>query len=513
MLKEQTIAKYKSLILDIIDSGLTVHTYFKSIGKDPSWFYTIMRNIKAEAKKGITELEELVRLYDSIKSASNYKEVEEAVPSTSEESELGITLVYVRDENNKIQKYIIDVPVKDSIPFHAVLSREEAETIFGLYTYYGGNVTARNVTNEFPKYTLAEIKKIFRAFGLYKDSIWAPRHLVEELSVEELSNYRMSLKERAAFKYADAQQERDFKTTINKLAKQVNTLNDRNEFISSLIDKGIPYKEYPLSDLRVLDKVGIIALSDIHCGAYNTPNGYLPLPNYSKEEIEKRLNKVLEFIVSKSAEWETLIILNLGDSIDNYRGTTAKGTPLPTNMSEKESAKMYIETMVNWFRNLQEKYAGEIKYICTGDSNHGASYDWLANIALVPFLEDIEIDTYVSDNPIDQFNVGEFSLVYLHGHDSRTQYKGFPLNLDEKTKNWFNNYFLQAPFKFKPKKIVVKGDLHQYAVQSCNTFDYINAPSLYGSSSYITSNFGKGKEGTLYLEVCKDQYVSGVIWN
>ena len=101
----------------------------------------------------------------------------------------------------------------------------------------------------------------------------------------------------------------------------------------------------------------------------------------------------------------------------------------------------------------------------------------------------------------------------MHGHDSKTQYKGFPLNLDEKTKNWFNNYFLQAEHDFKQNKIVLKGDLHQYSVNSCNTFDYINAPSLYGSSSYIVSNFGKGKEGTLYLEIDGNTYTNGVIWN
>ena len=69
-----------------------------------------------------------------------------------------------RNPEGKIIGYNINYPIKDSKPFIADLTREDVETIFGLYTYYGGNITARNVANEFPKFTLAEIKRIFRCF-------------------------------------------------------------------------------------------------------------------------------------------------------------------------------------------------------------------------------------------------------------------------------------------------------------------------------------------------------------
>ena len=117
------------------------------------------------------------------------------------------TLTIIRKEG-VIEFYDIYYPA--NIPFITRLTRQDAETIFGLYTYYGGNITARQVANEFPKYTLSEIKKIFKCFKLTKDSCFAPPHLIEELSEEQLSQYRMNLKERAAFKYCDAKQERDF---------------------------------------------------------------------------------------------------------------------------------------------------------------------------------------------------------------------------------------------------------------------------------------------------------------
>ena len=172
---------------------------------------------------------------------------------------------------------------------------------------------------------------------------------------------------------------------------------------------------------------------------------------------------------------------------------------------------MYLRIMNRFFSGLKQYY-DNIQYICTGDSNHDWAFGWLNNVALSYQLENIGISCYISDNPIDTINVGEYSIVYLHGHDSKTQFKGFPLHLDPKCKDWFNNYFLQAPIEFKKNRIVVKGDLHQFSVDSCNTFDYINVPSIYGSSSWIVSNFGKGKQGCSYIEINNNNYNISTIW-
>lgn len=367
MIQEKTLNKYSKLIDEIEASGLSINSFFKSRGETSTSFFVTINKIKKEAENGSEKIKNFLDKYNRLVNRSNYQTVEEAVENV--ESERGIILDFIRDNNNRIIRYDIIVPVKDKRPFKTSLTREEAETIFGLYTYYGGNITARNVTNEFPKYTLPEIKKIFKAFGLYKDSIWAPRHLVEEMTIEELSEYRMALKERAAFKYADAQQERDFKNTLNKMAKEINRLNDRNEFIDRLVDKGFEWDEYELSELKTCGKIGIVVLSDIHCGAFNTPNGYLPLTDYNKEEIDKRLLKVADFISTKADCWDEIIIMNLGDSIDNYRGTTAKGTPLPTNMSEKQAVEIYMKCMLKFFSTIKPLF-NKISYICIGDSNH-----------------------------------------------------------------------------------------------------------------------------------------------
>ena len=172
----------------------------------------------------------------------------------------------------KIVKYRVDVKVRDSKDFNVELSRDDAERIFGLYTYYGGNITARNVANEFPRFTLSEIKKIFRAFKLTKDSAWFPPHMLEEMNEEQLDNYRMSLKERAAFKYADSRQERDFKNILNKMASEINSLKDYRDFFESmtreLMENPIKFNRPPLKITKADNKKTLVLfLSDMHIGA------------------------------------------------------------------------------------------------------------------------------------------------------------------------------------------------------------------------------------------------------
>lgn len=418
---------------------------------------------------------------------------------------------YERGEDGKIIKYHIVVYIRDKRPFSTTLSREETEILFGLYTYYGGNVTARNVANEFPKYTLPEVKRLFRAFKLTKDTIWAPPHLVEELSVPELNEYRINLKERAAFKYADAKQERDYKNLINKLATKINNLEDRNAILKELITENIILDEYKIPQTYVCSSHSfILYLSDLHIGGYNEKYGYIPLESYDEKEIKRRLSKVLSFISTKN--YDDIIVVNLGDSIDSFnKQTTRGGHEIPTILSNKEQSQLYLNIML-WFFNAIKKYCKNIKYYCIGESNHDGDWGWINNIALASKLEHLQISSYISSNPIDKFDVNNVSIVYLHGKDIKNQFKGFPLVLNEKTINWFNNYFITSKQNYKNKICVVKGDLHQPAFTNCNTFDYYSCPSLYGSSQYIVANFSKTEWGVMYMEIDNNNnIVSGLI--
>lgn len=418
---------------------------------------------------------------------------------------------YIRNNDGMIQSYKVIVYKRDKLPFITILTRSEVETIFGLYTYYGGNITARNIANEFSKFTLADIKSIIRAFGITKDSNWAAPHLLEEMSIEQLAQYRMNLKEKAAFKYADATQERDFKNLLNKMSLKITRLEDKVEMAKSLLNP-IEYKKCCVQKEFNNEITGIICLSDLHVGAFNQPEGYLELPEYNENEINRRLDRIVQSIKNKN--WKSVIILNLGDNIDSYQKLTTSMThSLPCVQTDRQIATTYLSVMLRLFSQLKALF-DDVYYYSIGTGNHSGAAGWLCDIALVSHLQNMNIQCYVSNNEINYFNLNNISFIYLHGRSesSKGQFKPFPLNLDNKTQCWFNDFFADTDFKLLSKKVVLKGDLHQYSINSVSSFDYINCPSIYGASCYIVSNFGYNKWGCAYLEVYKDgNYVSGII--
>ncbi len=491
-MKHKTVNKYIKILKEIKSSGKNITGYCKGNKQ----LYNAITTAIYNAKKNTTveNVKELIDLYDSVRKHKAYE------------------VDYIRDNDGKIKEYRVTVNVQDSIPFTTILSRSDAETIFGLYTYYGSNITARNVTNEFPKYTLAEIKKIFRAFRLYKDSIWAPPHLIEEYTVEELANYRMQLKERAAFKYADYRQERDFKNVINKLADKINKLEDTRSFVKNLIDNKIDFeKSEIITNHSEFHTTGIICLSDLHIGAFNQPEGYLDLPAYTENEINRRLDYIVNVINLKN--WDKIIILNLGDNIDSYRKMTTSMThELPCVYTDREIGNMYLRIMMRFFNSIKNR---NVEYISIGSGNHSGSVGYLLDVALAYQLKsEFKINGYVSDKEINSFDVNGISFIYLHGRSEaiKGQKKPFPLNLDMKTQCWFNDFFSETDLQLNKRKVILKGDLHQYSINSVASFDYINCPSIYGSSTYIVSNYGNTPWGCVYIEIDQQgNYTTGLI--
>ena len=409
----------------------------------------------------------------------------------------------------KIVKYKVNVKVRDSKDFDVELSRADAERIFGLYTYYGGNITARNVANEFPRFTLSEIKKIFRAFKLTKDSAWFPPHMLEEMNEEQLANYRMNLKERAAFKYADSRQERDFNNVIKNLSSRLRDAENKKKIIQelNLVEYNVPIK--PIST-RKSSRDLILYLSDLHVGAYNEKNGYETLVSYNENDIQRRLDIVLNKI--SKFKYTNIIVCNLGDSLDSYKKeTTRGGHELPGVTTDKENSIMFSNLMIGFFTSLKQ-LTNNVYYYCVGESNHDGDWGWINNLLLASNLEKIGVESYISNKPIDKFELNGNVFLYLHGKNNFDQIKGFPLTLNDKTESWFNTYFINNGITANKNIYVIKGDLHQHAVTVGKTFSYISAASLYGCSNWIVSNFGKTPWGMTYMEISEDgEVLTGLI--
>lgn len=503
-MKSSTVLKLLKELEAIEASGLSIPKYYNDDSQKVKSIYNKITAFK-QCDQNIEEYPEVLETYNKIKEIS--------LKSLSEESDEGMKWWVDRNENGIITQYHIHYPVRDSVPFDTTLTRQDCEQIWGLYTYYGGNLTARNVANEFPKYTLAEIKRIFRVFKLTKDSSWACPHLLEELNEEQLAQYRMNLKERAAFKYCDTKMERDFTNQIKKMASKINKLQNNQEIAKSLLDP-VSYEKVITKPITEVGTVtGIICLSDLHIGAFNIPEGYIDLPEYSEQEINRRLDYIIYNLQEK--KWNKVIVLNLGDNVDSYHKMTSSMThQLPCVLTDKQIAQMYLRIMMRFFNQLHFIFKN-VEYYSIGSGNHSGSWGWLLDITLSQQLsKEFNINTYVSNKEIDSVDVNGTSFIYLHGKASaeKGQFKGFPLNLNDKTQCWFNDFFADTDLKLQKRKVILKGDLHQYSINSVSSFDYINCPSIYASSTYIVSNFGVTPWACTYIEVDrKGNYVSGLI--
>ena len=186
MVRQSTILKTIEILKLIYQSGLSIHGYFKSIDKNPNEFYRRLRKISDEYEnKEIEgpEVEELLDLVNKIRNIETVisdiveedpnqlklefkEEEEEEVLDTDERVESS----YIRNNEGKISGYKFKVYRRDKTPVTGVLSREEMQTIYRLYSYYGASITQREISRHFPDYSLIDFKRILRAFNITKAS-------------------------------------------------------------------------------------------------------------------------------------------------------------------------------------------------------------------------------------------------------------------------------------------------------------------------------------------------------
>lgn len=396
----------------------------------------------------------------------------------------------------KVVKYKVNVKVRDSKDFNVELSRDDAERIFGLYTYYGGNITARNVANEFPRFTLSEIKKIFRAFKLTKDSPWFPPHMLEEMTKEQLDDYKMSLKERAAFKYADSRQERDFKNSLNKMASKIAALENNKEFMESLVKEAlstpIKFDRPPIKITKADNKKTLLLfLADMHIGA-KVEYGSLYQNPYDLNEIYNRLDTIVQYL-SSLGRFYKIVVVNGGDAIDGIDNQTARRDHyMPQLMGNKEQINNFAYAITYLFQKLIElDLAENYSYQSVVNGNHDGDPGWITSkyVATVLKIQYPNIETDVADSFFLRYDVDDFSYIICHGKDSKHMKKGMPMVMDSKTEVFLTQY-ITSQHNLRKYINVVSGDLHNESMTRGKLFKYWKVGSFFGSSDYCMYNFG-----------------------
>lgn len=271
-----------------------------------------------------------------------------------------------------------------------------------------------------------------------------------------------------------------------------------NTTLSTLSPKFITPKEVNIQ--RGL----FIYTSDKHIGA-NVPSNSIYENEWDEKVLMEKMELLLEEIFKQYkvyGRFDTLYFMDLGDALDGQDGfTTRRNHRLPQNMSNEEAFDVYVRVHKYFFDALIElDFANSISFHAIAEDNHSGFMGYSANRTLCEYLNAKypDIKTKIQTKFIDHISYGYHSIILTHGKDSEDLKHGFPLNLNDKTESFINDYIymngLQGYISF------VKGDLHQASTQLGKRFRYKNVMSMFGASKWSQNNFGSSKSGVC-LEV------------
>ena len=511
MIKQSTIEKVINIIKLIRQSGLSIPAYFNSLGKSPNNFYSQINKISKAYNggelSGLTNIKNLLSDYESIKYRTTLiddfdKETQEKeleIPGIQEEEVLDtepkVEASIARDDKGNISSYKFKVFRKDNTPVQGVLTRDEMQLIYRLYSYYGASITQREVSRHFPDYSLQDFKRILRAFNITKASGPFAPHMYEEYTEEELKEYHLREKENDFLKKIEKEELQDLRKTTVKLARQNLELK---EYLSSLKDININVKNFTPKEHTPIasEKSIILYLSDMHIGA--RCNSYSLYDNtWNGNVLVDRLTSVIERI-SDLGPFDDIILCLMGDNLDGMDGQTARRDHImPQNMDNMEQVETFIKVMIPFIDELRIR-CNKLTIYSTKCGNHDGIAGYLASLTLQNISARLykDVNFILFKEFIGDFKFRNHTFLLCHGKDETFMKKPLPLNLDERTKvmiyEWMENNNISGPVHF------VKGDLHSNALSSCNLFDYRNVLSLFGASDYSNFNYSRNAYGISY---------------
>ena len=501
-MKSTTISFYTELVTKAIKNHNTLKKQCDISNLNVNTAYKTLSSISRKEDK-TKEEQRLVDLYTQLTNKTEQQ---------VETDDRAVTTVIRDDNTNEIVAYSFEIYRRDELPIKGTFTADEMQSIYAMYSYYGEGLTQRQISRNFPEYSLVEFRRILRAFNITKASSCFAPHMYEKYNDEQLNEMHLRIKENNFVKKAEKDEIKDLKSIVAKLAKNKTIDFEKVKEIIEDITKN-PYKELPVNrnnqDNSYPDL--IIWLSDLHIGAYNAKySSFIQLPNYDITEIKNRLTKIVENFAGQS--YHSVYIVNLGDAIDGFnKETTRGGHELPEILDNKEISEAFIECMMEFFVSLTKEIRSEdFNYLSIGEANHDGDFGWLNQKLLASYISQLGVKSYVSNYPIDNFTIGKHSFLYCHGKDSLNQSRQFPLTLNPNTELWFNNYIAEKGLK-NEHIYVIKGDLHNYAYTTGKQFDYISVGSMYGSSNYIVANFGHTKWSINYTVVNKENILMGTI--
>lgn len=258
--------------------------------------------------------------------------------------------------------------------------------------------------------------------------------------------------------------------------------------------------------LKTNNKGYFVYGSDKHIGAL-TKLDSIYQNKYDKDVMRERIVlrtiQNIEENVALHGVFESLFIMDFGDALDGFNAKTTGGLrgtsshTLPQQLNNREQHDFYVELHKELFDIIvSKKYAKNIYFIATSNSNHGGDFEYGAMRHLQTYLNVKYpfINTYVSYQPYNHFIYGDHAIIFGHGKDDEDMKNGLPLVMNDKVANVLSDYIRVN--KLESFNVsVISGDLHQSAETYAKNFRYKKVLSQYGSSKWMHTNFGSGQPG------------------
>ena len=401
-----------------------------------------------------------------------------------------------RDEEGRIQFYTFQIFRKDNPTFEGKLDRKEMETIYSLYSTFGQNLTQKIVSRNFPEYTFIEFKRILKAFNIYKASAPFPLHLLEELSEEELYQRTLREKENNVTRRLEKDELKEANKLINKLAKENLELKKNTGEIHFTIDNEV--KPRTIKETYNNNTALNLFLSDIHVGAC-LESSSLYENNWNEEELERRLDSVINKIESSFGHLDTIVLSLMGDYLDGMDRMTARRDHfMPQNMDNREQFEVFLRRMIDFIDGLSN-YCNELIIYAVPEGNHDGSSGYMAIKALQYAINARypKVKFEVFDRFIGSYEFRTHTYVLTHGKDASFMKKPLPLNLNDSTSALLRDW-LDREGLYNDNIHIIKGDLHSNNLNSCRKFDYRNVLSIFGDSDYSQMNYVSNPVGVSY---------------
>lgn len=521
-MKLSTIKKYIEILSNIKQSGKTISAYCKENNLQAQNIYQTVRKLRQQNEEETELVSELLSLYDEITGlkAVNYYQVKDSVVEPISYSATAASIEFaesldtedkaeisqIRDNDGKIKYYKYEIFRRGKTPLQGSLTREEMNTIYRLYSYYGDSLPQRIVSRHFTDLSLVDFKRILRAFNITKASAPFAPHMIEECSENELRDIQLREKENSFLRKAEEDAIRNNEKLLKKYAQEnielKQQLQDISDFKINISDNVEPVI---IPEYSPVGQSINLYLSDIHLGATVTSGTmYQENTDYGFEEAKRRLTEVLNSLSNFDC-FDTFNLVLLGDNIDcaGFAGRTARlDHYMPENMDAREQANKFIE-LIMWFidsiADTDREFLSKLRVFSVPCGNHGGTFEYMCNKALMAYInvKYPNVQTTLWDEFFGVFEQSGHTFVCCHGKDDQYMKRGLPLNLDEKSKvmlyEWLNDNKI-----YGDNIHIIKGDLHSNSLNSCKRLDYRNVLSLFGASDYSNYNFSRNSYGVSY---------------